>query len=237
MEKRHVEKIKKLLNLARKTNSAGEAGNALSMARKLMEKYGVKQSDVDFIDITEASTKGAPSNAAQPPQYLAWLAQTVGLAFGVNWLLDWRYSGFTARRVVTFYGPGERPQIAAYAFDVLSRQLGKGRREYMATLHRNLKPINRTARADTWCTAWVEGAYQVITDFAVTDAEKTLMEAYQQKLRDNGMKSGDARAARTVKGADSAYSDGFSAGRQVRLNQAVGSQQPERQLIGGEHVC
>ena len=224
MQKRYIDKIKKLLNLARRTTSANEAATAISQAKKLMEKHNISDDDVKCSDISKASSKGTPSTAKTPPEYVVHLAVVIALAFGVRWYLDRRYTdSMTIKNHVVYYGPNERPEIAAYAFDVLARQLNKGRRQYIAGLHRNLKPINRTARADAWCSGWVSGAYERITEFVVTESEKTLMENFRQKLNEQngGMNQLEARKPRTVSGEDSAADDGWWAGRNAELNQGL----------------
>ncbi|GAB1440536.1 hypothetical protein MASR2M36_33210 [Providencia sp.] len=128
-KERYLQKIKKLLNKARNNSSAEEAATALRMAQKLMQEHNLSESDVALSDVTEYEAHRTPSNAAKPPQYMLSLIGVISKAFGVRHYLSWH--GITkVRRSVVFYGIEERPQIACYAFEVLSRQLSKGRTEY-----------------------------------------------------------------------------------------------------------
>lgn len=237
MQKRYIEKIKKLLNLARKTTFSHEAAAAISQAKKIMKKHNISSDEVAYTDINEASSRGTPSSAERPPEYVVHLAFIIAEAFGVRWYMD-RHTFPRSKNFIIYYGPAERPEIAAYAFDVLARQLHKGRREYISGLHRNLKAANKTKRADIWCAAWVSGAYDLITAFAVTESEQTLMEAYRdKKFSTDGLRTGEARKPGKVSGADNAADNGWRAGRQARLNQAVtGNNNGQTKLIGGQHV-
>lgn len=237
MQKRYIEKIKKLLNLARKTTFAHEAAAAISQARKIMMKYNISSDDIECADINEASSRGTPSSAERPPEYVVHLAAVIAIAFGVRWYMDRVFYPRPKNKII-YYGPAERPEIAAYAFDVLARQLHKGRREYLSGLHRNIKPANKTKRADIWCSAWVAGAYELITEFAITEPEQTLMDIYRQKkFNTDELKIVEARKPGKVHGSDNAVNSGWIAGRQARLNQAVtGNNNEQTKLIGGQYV-
>jgi hypothetical protein len=223
-KEKYLARIKKLLNKARNNSSPEEASVALKMAQALMREHSLTETDVLLTDIIEFSSKGAPSDAQQPPEYMMMLTGVINRAFGVKCYFTWRYTHLRGVpvRCVMFYGPAERPQIAAYAFDVLSRQLTRARREYIATQQKRLKAATRTARADLFCKGWVLGVYQAVTHFAVTEPEQTLMAAYRQKIVDNReMKDLSARKARDVRGGDDAAQAGFLAGQQVTLNHGV----------------
>ena len=177
-KEKYLQRIKKLLAMARNNSSAEEAALALRRAQRLMETHKLTEADAAMMDINEASTQKAPSHAEKMPEYMALLAHMIALAFGVKFYTTHGHERWNApaKRTITYYGPDERPQVAAYSFEVLGKQLAKARREYTATLRKNIKPATKVARADTFCSAWVNGAYAVISDFAVTEAEETLME-------------------------------------------------------------
>lgn len=210
-------KIKKLLNLARKNTNPHEASLALERAQKMMREHRLTETDVALTEISEASSKGAPSNAVKIPGYMRMLIGIIRHAFGVQSYLSWQIG----KRTVVFYGPDERPQIAAYAFDVLTRQMMAARKEFSAGQRKSIKRATKTGRADAFCEAWVHGAYQVIEAFAVTPEEKGLMEAYYRKI------SGDFvtvpyRPAKKVRGDEGARGAGFIAGTSATLNHGVG---------------
>ena len=92
-----------------------------------MRKHKLSQNDIDLMDITSKASKGAPSHAQSIPRYMTFLGQLICRAMGVNCYYSFRrnYMNGQKQNTVIFYGPDERPEIAAYAFDVLSRQMVK----------------------------------------------------------------------------------------------------------------
>ena len=168
------------------------------------------------------------------PEYMAILAEMVARVFGVKFYTShgaeqW---GKPAKRTIHYYGPDERPQIAAYSFEVLGKQLAKARRDYLSTLRKNIKQATKVARADTFCSAWVNGAYAVVSDFAVTEAETTLMECYRSRKLSEGMKKLEPRKPGKARGTDKAENEGYLAGRNAQLHHAVSSSANKCEQIG-----
>ncbi|EED3050039.1 DUF2786 domain-containing protein [Salmonella enterica subsp. enterica serovar Virchow] len=233
-KERYLQKIKKLLNKAKCNSSSEEAATALRMAQTLMREHGLDEASVEFTDISEALTKGAPDNARKPTRYTAMLLTVIRDAFGVEAILDWRY---TARgipvRIVRFYGPAERPEVAAYAFDVLARQLRKARADFISGLRKNIKPSTKTSRADNYCEGWVNAVWHTVKDFTCTEAEITLMQAYFEKRYGNLNKAG-MREAKKVHRSDESRHMGYLDGKNVRLHHGVGGSSDSPALIGRE---
>lgn len=235
-KEKYLQRIKKLLAMARNNSSAAEAALALRRAQRLMETHKLTESDAAMMDINEASTQKAPSHAEKMPEYMALLAHMIALAFGVKFYTSHGRDCWDtpAKRTITYYGPDERPQVAAYSFEVLGKQLVKARREYISTLRKNIKPATKVARADTFCSSWVNGAYAVISDFAVTEAEETLMESYRSKKLSQGMKKLEPRKPGKARGTDDAAVQGYRAGRDAQLHHAVTRTAERMALIGGK---
>ena len=233
-KEKYIQRIKKLLAMARNNSSAEEAALALRRAQRLIETHKLTEADADLMDINEASTQKAPSHAEKMPEYMAILAEMVARVFGVKFYTShgteqW---GKPAKRTIHYYGPDERPQIAAYSFEVLGKQLVKARRDYLSTLRKNIKQATKVARADTFCSAWVNGAYAVVSDFAVTEAETTLMECYRSRKLSEGMKRLEPRKPGKARGTDKAESEGYLAGRNAQLHHAVSSSANKCEQIG-----
>ncbi|EKS7778672.1 DUF2786 domain-containing protein [Edwardsiella piscicida] len=221
-KEKYLQKIKKLLNKARNNSSEHEAAAALRMAQKLMREHGVGATDVELMDITSADSKGAPSDADKFPNYVAILTRAIFDAFGIEGVISWRYTASgQPKRIVKFYGPNERPEVAAYAFDVLSRQLCRARAEFINKMRKSIKATTKTARADAYCEAWVMGVHANLTAFACTEAEKTLMAAYKARHFASASDT-SGRAAKKAHGTDDAFYSGYFDGRQVELHQGVG---------------
>ena len=220
-KEKYLAKIKKLLALGKSTNSH-EAALALGRARKLMAEHNVSEFDVGISDISEASSQGAPSDAQAMPAYMVGLIQVIQKAFGVQSYASWRYTPRgIPKRIVTFYGPEERPQIAVYAWTVLSRQLVRARAEYVSGVRRSIKSETRIARADKFCEGWVAGVYEVVQKFAVTESEQTLMQAFITKYKSE-LKTATPRAAKQTRGGQGdAGNSGYLAGKNATLNQGL----------------
>ncbi|CNL28665.1 Protein of uncharacterised function (DUF2786) [Yersinia frederiksenii] len=222
-KEKYLAKIKKLLNLAAKNSSPHEAALALEQAKKLMRQHQLTESDIELMAISEASSKGAPSHAETIPKYMATLISVINIAFGVSSYLSptRQPPHYHYKNIVKFYGPAERPQVAAYAFDVMSRQLTSARKTFSAGQRKSLKRSTKIACADMFCEAWVKGAYQVIQRFAVTDDEQVLMETYFQKIGGGDFDKGESREAKKVRGSDDAAIAGYISGRNAELNHGV----------------
>lgn len=226
---KYLNKIKKLLTLAKRSTNPHEAAAALARAQKMMAEHRVQQSDVDFMDINEATSKGAPNNAQTPPKYLQMLTSLIGHAFGVK-CYSTLHAGWTRKRTVTFFGPDERPQVALYAFDVLSRQLVAARRIFISSLRKNIKPATKTGRADVFCEGWCGAVYHLLTPHTITEAEETLMQAYREKME---LEAQEFRESGAVSGKDNAFSSGCREGLKATLHQGVNGSSTGPLLIGG----
>ena len=237
-KEKYLNRIKKLLALARNNSSPEEAALAMRRASLLMDRHRLSEADATLMDISEASTQNAPSHAARMPEYMALLAGMISRVFGVKYYSQRSRDsyGMPARRTIVYYGPAERPQVAAYAFEVLGKQMMKSRREYLSTLRKSIKPATKTARADAFCSAWVQGAYAVVSDFVVTEPEETLMQAYRQKMMDDGgFSTLETRAPGKARGVSEAACAGYYAGRKAELHHAVSGSSTNTALLNGEN--
>lgn len=211
-----LDKIKKCLALSRSANEY-EAAQALKHAQALMAQYGVSESDVALADVSECKRK-APKTV---PEWHWRLVHLCGRAFGCE---RWHATDFSGGSFV-FCGLGDRPELAAYAYEVLLRQLKAARRQYIKTALSRVRTSRiKTARADRFCDGWVSKVKSVVQDFARTDAEKELLEHYQTN------KYGQFGAAKTrdVKAPFLGFVDyqvgrGVAAG--VRLDVPLGREQ------------
>jgi hypothetical protein len=119
---------------------------------------------------------------------------------------------------------------------VLGKQLMKSRREYLSTLRKSIKSVTKTARADAFCSAWVQGAYAVVSDFVITEPEETLMQAYRQKMMDDGgFSTLETRAPGKARGVSEASCAGYYAGRKAELHHAVNGSSTNTALLNGEN--
>lgn len=218
-QERLVSLVRKLLELSRSNSNAHEAGLALSRAQRLMEKYGISELDATLSSVRDVASQSAPSEAEKVPEWMTRLAWAVGHAFGCRPYFSWRNtSSGDCRRTVTFYGFSERPAVAAYAFDVLTRQLKDATAVYLKTQSKKLKLSTRRNRAELFRAGWVDGMRRVITVFRVTERETQLMTRW---MDNQNMKAATIRELKSCRGGDIARYRGYEAGKNARLHHGV----------------
>ena len=148
MDKEKVlDKIKKCLALGKSANEH-EAAQALKQAQALMRKYEISDADVALSDIGEQS--GGRKMAFKLAQWQWNVANMVADVFGCEC--------YKRGKTMMFYGLGNRAEIAAYAFEVVYRQIAADRRNFLKTC-RARKPAHRRYLADQFCDGWMRGAW------------------------------------------------------------------------------
>ena len=131
----------------------------------------------------------------------------------------------------TLFGIGIKPELAAYAYEVLLRQLKKERREYIKN---ELKAVrlsrNKTARADQFCTGWVYAIAQKVKEFATEPEEKEVLNHYHKQLGEMGQAKkrdvhGGSKASR-----EQDLAAGVRKGREAQLYHAMDGGEERKQL-------
>ncbi len=216
MNKRILDKIKKLMALANSSNPH-EAANALRKAQLLMQEYQLSESDVALSDIVEHSATLANTSKTQP-QWSMNLMGMIQQTFGVTGYFN------PGLRRCFFVGYQDRAEIAAYCYTVLARQLKAARREYQASLNKRLKPKTKTARADLFCEGWVSGVYQQVRDLVPSEKEQALVAQFMSQ-KHSRLTPAKVREANATARDQDAGDAGFIAGKQVKLNAGVNGQE------------
>lgn len=225
-----IAKIKKCLNLG-KSSEPHEA--ALARAQDLMEKHGITVEDVKLADV--GSEKAKVGNARTQPRYMHILVNMICSVFGVEAVYEpeWRCSTDRWTTNISFIGLDPAPEIAAYCFSVLRRQLVTGRREFVKGLRKNLKRTTKTRRGDLWAEAWVSAAKKKAVAISLTREQKDLIDAYMAKKYNSLEDSKERRVKFMGRGDSNAFIAGHMAGQEVTLHPGMatnGSGEPA--LIG-----
>lgn len=173
--KKIAAKIAKCLALANSDNAA-EAEAANRQADALMAKYNLNSGDIAASQMHEKTSKAG--GKYNPPKYLVQLSAVIADAFGCGVVFS-SGCGYQDSQMY-FIGPGIKPELAAYTFDVLRRQLNKDRAAYTATIKR-YKRENRIRMANIFCSAWVRRIAHQVREFAGTEQDKTAIKAYKDK--------------------------------------------------------
>jgi hypothetical protein len=133
-------------------------------------------------------------------------------------------SGLTIEGGYSFIGTALAPEIAAYTFAVLRRQINKARKDYISTaLKRHRK--NKTAAADEFCMGWVMAAQRQITSTARTPEQDEAIAAYKRIHYANAVKEKTARLRETKNTSDRHIANGWEEGRKARVHQGMSNNQ------------
>lgn len=222
--KRLLEKVRKLLALAGNNPNEHEAAAALARAQQLMADHGLD--DVDVAASAIGDTLASAKIAQRPPVWEHALAALIGDAFGVRPVRSsaWDRATFTSTYHWRFFGLEARAEVAAYAYDVLRRQLMKARTAYIATrLRRVKKASTKTARADVFCQGFVEGVARLVRAMAMPATEAAAIDRYiaerfgKPERLEARNRVGEMRAHHVDD-----YWSGHASGEDARLHHGVG---------------
>jgi len=225
--KKALEKIKRCLALSQSANEH-EAAAAMRQARLLMDKWQVTDNDIDLLDITEASTRAG--STTRPAEWEANLAVIVAKTMQCQAIFVSKKcigaTGFTRVGEWNFVGVDPSPEIATYAFQVLSRQIRKARTDYIKTALKRVKvTANKTRRADLFCDGWIDTASRLILDLSASNPATTkrvdqYMSRQHQNLKD--LKTTDRNAGRNFGERDfNDHAAGKVAGKSAQLNRGM----------------
>lgn len=214
--KKIATKIAKCLALASSDNPA-EAEAAKRQAEALMKKYNMTSGDAAAAQVHEK--QGNTGGKHRAPVYLCSLAGVIAKAFSCG--LVFSPGGGYKESYARFFGLGIKPDLAAYTFDVLRRQLIKDRAAYSATLKR-YKRANKIRMADIFADTWVRRVSQQAREFAGTEQEQKAIEAYEEKQWGSSLITDTRSGAAPKRDSDYlAIAAGFAAASDVSLHRPV----------------
>jgi hypothetical protein len=216
MDERILDKIKKLLALAKSTSSEHEAANAMRKVQALMKEHQLSATDVALHEIAEQHTKRV-NPAEKQPRWSLILSHTVGAAFGLQYFLSWHRDVGDS---IVFVGPKDRVEIGTYCYEVLAPQLVKARSNFASTLNKRLKRSTKINRADLFAEGWIMTVLRKIEALVPTEDEQGLVQLYMEKHHPD-LTDVKARAAKPKARDMSAYLEGAAQGRNVTLNAGV----------------
>ncbi|EBU1221915.1 TPA: DUF2786 domain-containing protein [Salmonella enterica subsp. enterica serovar Java] len=214
-----IRRLKKLMALTGSSN-ANEASAALARAQKLADAHDITQDDIDLSDINESICDYWPVGASNPPRYIAYLLQVIRDAFGVDCIL-------LGGCGVSFYGLYNRPELAAYTFEVLGRQLIKARRDFIKTQNKRIKTSTKTARGDKFAEGWIIAVLNKIERLAKTAHEVELAERWLERKYTQTVTRPTRQSGRT-RDNDNALNHGYREGKQANLHQPVNGHEQGR---------
>lgn len=207
-------KVRKCLALS-KSATGNEAAVALRQAQVLMARYGMSEDEVELAEVVSAEARAGWGIST--PRYMARLVSLIERAFGVVAVFQ-RVGSKT--NTIQYFGIGCQPEIAAYASDVIRRQLRRDRDAYLKTLKR-FKRANKIRRADLYSEAWVCAAGEAVQSFVSHASVRSLVQrAIAQRLGELSDVSVRSRRYQSRDGVAAAA--GVRDGKRARLHQAAG---------------
>lgn len=216
--KKIATKIAKLLALSTSDNPT-EAETAKRQANALMEKYNLTNGDVIAADVHEQ--RCLTGGKYNPPLYLCHLSTIIAKAFGCESVFA-SGNGWSDSYII-FLGVAIKPELAAYTFDVLRRQINKDRLAYSQSLKR-YKRANKIRMADLFCDAWVSRVSRQVQVFAGSPADKEAIAAYKQKKWEGQLQQDDRTRPELKKERDyGALAAGRNAASEVSIHRPVQS--------------
>lgn len=240
---RLLSRIRRLMALGSRNSNPHEAARALGLAQKLMLRHNIAPDDLSLKDIRESVCHHPGTDAQTIPAWLNALATVVCMATGCRCWFGWHvHTGLKGtrriRRTLHFYGLHERPEVAAYVFTVLARQLRASTKAHMTKKGRpgRVRLQTRRNRADQFREGWVTGVWQVLKDFSPTPDEGQLLQRWlTQRLKNDALNAVTVREARTCRGDREARLAGWRAGKDARLHRGLsGAFSPDLLTNGGE---
>lgn len=218
-----LKKIAKCLELGNSAN-VNEAANAIKMAHSLMLKYGLDKDDIEFIKMGKTqSTHLLPSNIGST---LLRVIRGINTRFGVEAVLL-NHKGL---KRVEFIGEADRAIFAAFAFDIVYRELnehtGKFRNSFAGT---GTSSLEVTRRVNSFISGWVEGALEKLPIIAPDDESANKIEDYIDKEFKNIDRETFKQQLRdAMKNLTDDYEVGLKKGRTLSVNRPIdGAQAPK----------
>lgn len=173
-----LKKVKKCLALSRSANEH-EAAAALRQARALMEKFNLSAEGVLALGAGETKIKARYKSRA--PRWDQILSHAAGSQFDCEIIFEWAPS-IGSRWV--FVCEGSNPEVAAYAYEVLLRQLSRAKAVFLEEeLPVSLGLGLRRKLGARFALGWVSKIWVALNEYAGEERETSEAVKAYMKLR------------------------------------------------------
>lgn len=219
--------IRKVLACLRmgQSNNPHEAAAALRQARALMEKHGLTEADAlaSEIDECEAATG---FRGGMVPQSLVALMVLVADCYRCKSVIV--ASAFRGKTTVQFYGGGADPQIAAYAYTVLSRQLRAAKAKHTTRIR---KRANKDCRGEEFALGWIHAVRSLLPNSEPTgELEQAIDRAIEARGSTKLTTGKDLR--KSGRSCENDFDRGHAAGQNAQLHSGIAGGDQRR--LGGD---
>ncbi|MDP2514162.1 DUF2786 domain-containing protein [Photobacterium damselae subsp. piscicida] len=224
-KRKALQKIAKCLELGNSAN-VNEAAQAIRMAHRLMLKYGLEKDDIEFIKM--GKTKSATLLPTDISQSILKIIRGINRRFGVECVLT-NYKGL---KQAEFIGMAERAIFAAFAFDVVYREMnqqtGQFRNSFQGT-GTSSSEVNR--RVGSFLAGWIEGALEKLPTLTTDDDHDKRMTNYINREFENlDRETFKQQLQEAMKALTDDYEKGMKKGRSISVNRPVGGASAREEL-------
>lgn len=220
-----LKKIAKCLELGNSTN-INEAANAIKMAHRLMLKYGLSTDDIEFIRMGKTlSTHLLPANLGTN---LLRIIRGINSRFGVEAVLL-NHKGL---KKCEFIGEADRAIFAAFAFDVVFREMNEQSGQFKNSFAGSGTPTVEVARrVSSFISGWIDGALEKLPILTTDDASHHKINDYIDKeFKNIDRETFKQQLKEAMKNLTDDYEKGLKKGRNLSINRPVSGNSPKRLL-------
>lgn len=168
---RVLERIKKCMRLS-KSSEAHEAAAALRQAQKMMAAHGVTQEELLGLEVKSIQVMTPEPYKRKLPLYMNYLLNVCRNAFDCEAMIEAGYRNGRPRLCVRYFGINGKEQLAAYAHEVMWRQLTAAWKQYQKQNHWAVS--EKGARQGFWI-GWIQEVRSKIDAFAGNTEERELL--------------------------------------------------------------
>lgn len=219
-----LKKIAKCLELGNSAN-VNEAANAIKMAHRLMLKYGLNKDDIEFIKMGKTqSTHLLPASISSG---ILRIIRGINTKFGVEAVLI-NHKGL---KRVEFIGEADRAIFAAFAFDIVYREMNEQTGQFRNSFAGSGTPTTEVSRrVNSFLSGWVEGALEKLPTITPDENSMNKINSYIDKEFENIDRETFKQQLRdAMKNITADYEVGLKKGRKVSVNRPIdGAQAPKR---------
>jgi hypothetical protein len=224
-KRKALKKIAKCLELGASPN-VNEAAQAIRMAHRLMLKYGLDQDDIDFIKMGKTQCDSLlPTDIGTQ---ILKIIRGINRRFGVECVLI-NHKGL---KKAEFLGTAERAIFAAFAFDVIYREMNQHTGQFRNSFAGSGKSHSDVARrVNSFVTGWVEGALEKLPSLNQNDDHEARLSNYIDKQFENlDRETFKKQLQEAMKNITDDYEKGMKKGRTLSVSQPVGGDNPSRRI-------
>ncbi|MDA9556453.1 DUF2786 domain-containing protein [Vibrio sp.] len=220
-----LKKIAKCLELGNSAN-VNEAANAIKMAHRLMQKYGLDKDDIEFIKLGKTkSTHLLPTSISST---VLKIIRGINTRFGVEAVLL-NHKGL---KQCEFIGEADRAIFAAFAFDIIYREMneqtGQFRNSFAGSGTSNTE-VSR--RVNSFLAGWIEGALEKLPIITPDDKSNNKINDYIDKeFKNIDRETFKKQLKEAMKNITDDYEKGLKKGRTISVNRPVDGT-PSRRLL------